>query len=89
MDEPILVVDDDVSINNLLCEAFSGAGYRPQSAYSGSEAILSLGVKPWKCVILDLMLPGRSREEGLSALRKKENMRLIVLPAKTGKGGMS
>lgn len=85
MDEPILVIEDDQSINNLLCEALCGAGYRPESAYSGSEAILLLNMTSWKCVILDLMLPGKAGEEVLTELRIREHMPVIVLSAKIEK----
>lgn len=85
MDDPILVIEDDPSINNLLCEALTGAGYRPESAYSGSEAMMLLGVKSWQCVILDLMLPGKTGEDVLTELRKREHMPVIVLSAKIEK----
>lgn len=85
MNEPILVIEDDPSINSLLYEALTGAGYCPESAYSGSEAILLIPMKPWKCVILDLMLPGKTGEEVLAELRKAENMPVIVLSAKVEK----
>lgn len=85
MDEPILVVEDDSSINKMLCEALIIGGYSPQSAFSGSEAILMFGTKPWKCVILDLMLPGKSGEEVLTVIRKNEKMPVIVLTAKIEK----
>lgn len=85
MDQSILVIEDDPSINSLLCEALTGAGYHPQSAYSGSEAMMLLGVKSWKCVILDLMLPGKTGEEVLAELRKRERMPVIVLSAKMEK----
>lgn len=85
MDEPILVIEDDVSINRMVCEALSGAGYCPQSVYSGSEAVLMLGTRPWKCMILDLMLPGKSGEEVLTAIRGSVNVPVIVLTAKIEK----
>ncbi|HYG60230.1 MAG TPA: response regulator transcription factor [Symbiobacteriaceae bacterium] len=85
MDEPILVIEDDPSINSLLCEALTGAGYRPESAYSGSEAMMLLPVKPWKCVILDLMLPGKTGEDVLAELRTREHVPVIVLSAKAEK----
>lgn len=85
MDEPILVIEDDPSINSLLYEMLTGAGYRPEIAYSGSEAMMLLGARSWKCVILDLMLPGKSGEEVLAELRKREHMPVIVLSAKMEK----
>ncbi|MDR2090033.1 MAG: response regulator transcription factor [Clostridiales Family XIII bacterium] len=82
---PILVVEDDAAINRLLCEALSGAGYDPAGAFSGSEALLALDAKPWKCVILDLMLPGKPGGEVLQAIRKRANVPVVVLSAKTDK----
>jgi DNA-binding response OmpR family regulator len=41
--------------------------------------------EPWKCVILDLMLPGKSGGEVLAAIREKERMPVIVLSAKAEK----
>ena len=38
----ILVVEDDADINALLCRILSGAGYRVESAFSGTEAQLRL-----------------------------------------------
>lgn len=38
----ILVVEDDSDINALLCRILSGAGYRVDSAFSGTEAQLRL-----------------------------------------------
>jgi len=85
MNEPILVVEDDVGINHLICESLKGAGYLPVGAFSGSEAMLILPSQQWKCVILDLMLPGQTGEEVLAALRKQNNVPVIVLSAKTDK----
>lgn len=81
----ILVVEDDADINSLICEALLSAGYRPHSAFSGSEALLLLGSAPWQCVILDLMLPGKSGEEALDEIRKRDRMPVIVLSAKSDK----
>ncbi|MDR2354706.1 MAG: response regulator transcription factor [Clostridiales Family XIII bacterium] len=82
---PILVVEDDPAINRLLCETLTGAGYSPDSAFSGSEAILALDARLWKCVILDLMLPGKSGAEVLAAIRRSAHVPVIVLSAKTDK----
>jgi DNA-binding response OmpR family regulator len=42
LDEKILIVEDDTAINRLISDALTGAGYCPQSAFSGSEAMLVL-----------------------------------------------
>lgn len=38
----ILVVEDDVDINGLLCNILSKKNYNVRSAFSGSEAIMCL-----------------------------------------------
>jgi DNA-binding response OmpR family regulator len=86
MNVPILVIEDDASINQLLCETLQGASYQPQSAFSGSEALLLLPTQQWKCIILDLMLPGKTGEEVLATLRENTATRttpVIALSART------
>ena len=63
----ILIVEDDININNLLCEVLRKAGYMCEQAFSGTEAKLLLDIKEkaYTLVLLDLMLPGASGEEQL------------------------
>ena len=42
MNKRILIIDDDVSIGNLVEEVLNGAGYDTLRAYSGTEALLLL-----------------------------------------------
>ena len=83
--DSILVVEDDGLVNDMICDALSEAGYHPESAYSGKEAVRMLEEKPWKCIILDLMLPGASGEEVLDAIRKLGRIPVIVVSAKVEK----
>ena len=41
----ILIVEDDININNLLCEVLRKAGYMCEQAFSGTEAKLLLDIK--------------------------------------------
>lgn len=80
----ILIVEDDININNLLCEVLSKAGYTCEQAFSGTEAKLLLDIKEkaYTLVLLDLMLPGASGEEVLKEIRKQGRLPVIVLTAK-------
>ena len=80
----ILIVEDDININNLLCEVLRKAGYTCEQAFSGTEAKLLLNMKEnaYTLVLLDLMLPGASGEEVLKEIRKKGKLPVIVLTAK-------
>ena len=80
----ILIVEDDININNLLCEVLVKAGYTCEQAFSGTEAKLLLNIKEkaYTLVLLDLMLPGASGEEVLKEIRKHGSLPVIVLTAK-------
>ncbi len=80
----ILIIDDDITIGNLLEEALTREGYTVSRAYSGTEALLLLDKASDKqptpdLILLDLMLPGLSGEE---VLPKIEGIPTIILSAK-------
>ena len=81
----ILIVEDDININNLLCEVLIKAGYTCEQAFSGTEAKLLLNIKEkaYTLVLLDLMLPGASGEEVLKEIRKHGRLPVIVLSAQS------
>ncbi|WP_102398813.1 response regulator transcription factor [Haloimpatiens massiliensis] len=78
----ILVVEDDVDINNLLCKILTKEGYKVTGAYSGSEGRMCLEKYDFQMVLLDLMLPGVSGEELISYIRRVKTMPIIVISAK-------
>ena len=75
----ILIVDDDVSIGDMLEEILAKEGYGVSRAYSGTEALLLLSLSRPDLVLLDLMLPGLNGEE---VLPKISGIPVIVLSAK-------
>jgi len=74
-----LIIDDDVSISDMLSEALSEKGYAVQTAYSGTEALMLLSQSKPDLILLDLMLPGLSGEE---LLPKIKEIPVIVVSAK-------
>ena len=76
----IMVVDDDVSIGNMLEEALKAENYNVLRAYSVTEALMVLEKETPSLIILDLMLPGITGEE---VLKKIEGIPVIVVSAKT------
>lgn len=64
----IAIIDDDVSIGDLLEELLHREGYATLRAYSGTEAVLLLADHRPDLVLLDLMLPGLSGEQVLPHL---------------------
>ncbi len=79
----ILVVEDDQDINGLINKILIKNGFNVRQAFSGTEAKLCLDMFDFHLLILDLMLPGMTGEEIIEEVRKKKNMPIIVISAKT------
>ena len=77
----ILIVDDDISIGNMLEEILIKEGYQVMRAYSGTEALLVLKAGRPDLVLLDLMLPGLNGEDILPEMK---GIPVIVVSAKAG-----
>ena len=75
----IAIIDDDVSIGDMLEETLRQDGYRTLRARSGTEALYLLSQKHPDLILLDLMLPGLSGEEVLPHI---QGIPVIVLSAK-------
>ena len=78
----ILVIEDDVMINNLLCKVLSDNGFETDSALDGETGLSKAMDKDFELILLDLMLPKKNGEEVLAELRKVKNTPAIVLSAK-------
>ncbi len=79
MKKRILIIDDDVSINEMLSETLENEGYDVSKAYSGSEALMVLSKVRPDLILLDLMLKVISGEE---LLPKIKDIPVIVVSAK-------
>jgi len=75
----ILVVEDDISIHNVIKELLKKQHYITYDAYSGTEALLLLEKEKYDLILLDLMLPAVSGEE---IIEKINDTPIIVLSAK-------
>ena len=80
MRKQIFVVDDDVSIGNLLEELLTREGYEVARAYSGTEALMLLERRRPDLILLDRMLPG---VQGEAVLERIRGIPVIVLSART------
>ena len=78
----ILVVEDDLDINNLLCKILTKEGYNVRAAYSGTEASMCMEQYDFQLVLLDLMLPGINGEDIIKGIRRLKTMPIIVISAK-------
>lgn len=77
----IYIIEDDLSIGDMLQEVLQKEGFLVQRAYSGTEAVFLLERGRPDLVLLDLMLPGLPGEELLERL---QGVPVIVVSAKAG-----
>jgi DNA-binding response OmpR family regulator len=84
--QPVLVVDDEPKIAEVVGSYLRKAGFEPVSAATGAQA-LQLFEKARPClVILDLMLPDLSGEDVCRRLRARSRVPIIMLTAKVEDG---
>ena len=82
----ILVVDDEMSIRDMLSMALEAGGYSVMQAENAQEAYTLIIDKKPDLVLLDWMMPGTSGIELLRRLKKNElteNLPVVMLTAKT------
>jgi CheY-like chemotaxis protein len=69
---PILIVDDDAEIREVVCYVLRKAGFEPFGASDGQEALTLLTqMPPPSLILLDLTMPIMNGYEFLRRLRKR------------------
>lgn len=78
----VLVVDDDLQVRRWLQEAVAGLGYDVEAAADGPEALAAFRRIKHDVVATDMMMPGMTGWELMTALRGIEpTLPIIVLTA--------
>jgi len=75
----VLVVDDDPGVRELLNDVITGHGYRVLAVESGEDALKEVEKKRFDLIFLDLVLPGISGVEVLSAIKAKDKKAVVVI----------
>jgi two-component system, OmpR family, response regulator len=75
----VLVVEDDASLQRVLCDNLIGEGFDVQSALDGAAAIAIAGTFDPDVVILDVMLPGSTGFDLCPVLRRGGHTPIIML----------
>ncbi len=78
----ILVVDDEISIQELIKFNLEQAGYEVDVADDGIIALEKFEKRRPDLIVLDLMLPGKDGYDVCKAIRKKSNVPIIMVTAK-------
>jgi two-component system phosphate regulon response regulator PhoB len=83
---PVLIVEDEEKIRDLIAFNLDTDGFTPIHASCGEKALDILGRKPVDCVLLDVMLPGIDGLETLRRIRANRalgSVPVIMLTAKS------
>jgi two-component system copper resistance phosphate regulon response regulator CusR len=75
----ILVIEDNRKVAQALKNGLEGERYGVELAYTGEEGFFLATTQRLDLVVLDLMLPGRSGLEILTALRKKQDRTPVLI----------
>lgn len=79
----ILIIEDDMTIANLLCSIVESDGYSADHTSNGVQGLSMALQGRYEMILMDLMLPGKSGEDIIRELRKSKNVPVIVLSAKS------
>ena len=75
----VLVVDDDSRVREMLKDVISEQGYSVTAAESGERALEELERRRYDLVFLDLVMPGMSGVDVLSAIKAKDKKAVVVI----------
>jgi len=82
MSSKILVVEDDLDLNFILCKILQKADYQVESAYSGQVANQLILQNDYDLIILDLMLPAFTGEQLIEVIREKSMTPIMIISSK-------
>src|SRR5205823_13909671 len=83
-DPRILVADDDRHIVDLVRMYLAKAGYNVTTARDGDEATKLLREQPFDLAVLDIMMPGQDGLQIIRNLRRRSELPVIFLTARSG-----
>jgi phosphate regulon transcriptional regulator PhoB len=84
--KPVLVVDDESDIVELVSYNLKKEGFSVDSAYDGETALLKLKKNSYSLVVLDLMLPGLQGAELCRIIRRDPRISSLPIIMLTAKG---
>jgi len=80
--DPILIVDDDVELCELLAERLAREGFHVEAVHEGVQGLDRALSGDHSIAVLDLMLPGMMGLDVLKRLRTQSNLPVLILTAR-------
>jgi len=82
MNCPVLIIDDDAELTDMLGEYLGAEGFAVSAVHDGLEALRVAGQGHYALAVLDIMLPGLGGLEVLRQLRQTSMMLVLMLTAR-------
>lgn len=82
MNCPVLIIDDDAELTDMLGEYLGAEGFAVSAVHDGLEALRVAGQGQYGLAVLDIMLPGLGGLEVLRQLRQTSMMPVLMLTAR-------
>jgi DNA-binding response OmpR family regulator len=83
MNKKILVVEDEQRMREIICDYLEIDGFTVFQAENGIEAMKIFETNPIDLVLLDIMMPGIDGWSVCRRIRKKSNVLIIILSARS------
>jgi FixJ family two-component response regulator len=75
----VIVVDDDETIREVLTVVFDSDGFEVESFADASSFLMQNGEDPPACVLLDVLMPGRSGLDVLKELNRRGSTAPVIM----------
>ncbi|ANI31248.1 transcriptional regulator [Yersinia entomophaga] len=80
---PVLIVEDEPKLGQLLVDYLQAAGYQTRWVTNGAEVVASVRQAPPAIILLDLMLPGSDGISICREIRRFSDVPIVMVTAKT------
>jgi two-component system, OmpR family, response regulator CpxR len=80
--EPILVIDDDLELCELLSKYLQREGFEVKIVHDGNQGVERALAEPHALIVLDVMLPGINGFEVLRRIRSDSRIPILMLTAR-------
>jgi len=77
----VLIVDDDLTIRNVLCVIFKRAGYEVTEAISGLEALQKIRQQHIDLITMDMAMSDMDGIDTISIIRNEAPIPIVVISA--------
>ncbi|WP_285848421.1 response regulator transcription factor [Paenibacillus sp. MER TA 81-3] len=80
--ERILLVEDDISIVEMLTNHLAKEGFHVTAAYNGEEGVTTFQQKAFDMIVIDLMMPKLDGMEVIKLIRATSSIPILIMSAK-------